>query len=210
MKEPASLSLRAAGKQANAERSSGESAAPANSGRHPHRGRIFLLIALFGLVFGMSWLRIVHADALPQVQLNADSIAPRPIEELTGRNVTRDYANAWRDLAQALDKSDPGVLDAFFTGFAKEALLKKISDQKKTGVHIRYIDHGHQVKAFFYAPDGGEMQLLDKAQLEMQVLDGGNVIHQENSTQQFLVLMTPGADRWFVRSLEAVPNSALQ
>ena len=77
-------------------------------------------------------------------------------------------------------------------------------------MHVRYVDHGHQVKAFFYAPDGGEMQLLDKAQIEEQVLDGDKVIHQENSTQQYLVLMTPGADRWFVRSLEPVPNSAVE
>jgi hypothetical protein len=155
-------------------------------------------------------LRVVHAESLPQVHLNADNIAPRSIEELTGHNVTRDYANAWRDLAQALDKNQPDVLDAYFTGFAKDAFVKRISDQKKTGVHIRYIDHGHQVRAFFYAPDGGEMQLLDKAQIEEQVLDGDKVIHQENSTQQYLVLMTPGADRWFVRSLEPVPNSAVQ
>lgn len=153
-------------------------------------------------------MHVVHADSLPQIHLNADSIAPRPIEELTGHNVTRDYANAWRDLAQALDKDQPDLLDAYFTGFAKDALAKRISDQKKTGVHVRYIDHGHQVKAFFYAPDGGEMQLLDKAQIEEQVLDGDKVIHQGNTTQQFLVLMTPGADRWFVRSLEPVPNSA--
>jgi hypothetical protein len=36
------------------------------------------------------------------------------------------------------------------------------------------------------------------------------VIHQGNTTQQFLVLMTPGADRWFVRSLEPVSNSMFQ
>ena len=155
-------------------------------------------------------LRVVHADSLPQIHLNADNIAPRPIEELTGHNVTRDYANAWRDLAQALDKNQPAVLETYFTGFAKDVFTKRISDQKKTGVHIRYIDRGHQVQAFFYAPDGGEMQLLDKAQIEEQVLDGDKLIHQENSTRHYLVLMTPGADRWFVRSLEPVPNSAVE
>jgi hypothetical protein len=64
------------------------------------------------------------------------------------------------------------------------------------------------VKAFFYSPDGGEMQLLDKAQLEIQVYDGGKLIHQENATQDYLVLMTPGADRWFVRSLEPIAGSS--
>jgi hypothetical protein len=178
--------------------------------RSLRRSLVSLALALLLVLSGVGLMRVVHADSLPQVHLNADNIAPRPIEELTGHNVTRDYANAWRDLAQALDKNQPDVLEAYFTGFAKDTFAKRISDQKKTGVHVRYIDHGHQVKAFFYAPDGGEMQLLDKAQIEEQVLDGDKVIHQGNTTQQFLVLMTPGADRWFVRSLEPVSNSMFQ
>jgi hypothetical protein len=181
----------------------------AERGPSPSRRRVVFLTVLLLLagLCSLGVIRVVHADSLPQVHLNADSIAPRPIEEPTGHNVTRDYANAWRDLAQALEKDQPDLLNAYFTGFAKDALLKKISEQKKTGVHTRYVDHGHQVKAFFYAPDGGEMQLLDKAQMEEQILDGDKVIHQENSTQQYLVLMTPGADRWFARSLEPVPAS---
>lgn len=167
-----------------------------------------LRLALFvGIAFAMmlavpGLLRVLRADSsLPQVQLNADSIAPRPIEDLTGRNVTRDYAYAWRDLAAALDHNNAGALDAYFTGFGKDNFAQRISDQKRTGLHTRYIDHGHQVKAFFYSPDGGEMQLLDKAKLEIQILDGSKVIHSENASQDYLVLMTPGADRWFVRSL---------
>ncbi len=148
--------------------------------------------------------RALHADSLPQVRLNADGIAPRPIEELTGRNVTRDYAYAWRDLAAASQSNRADLLNDYFTGFAKDNFTQRIADQRRTGVTVRYIDHGHNVKAFFYSPDGGEMQLLDHAQLEIQVLDSGKVIHQETVTQPYLVLMTPGADRWFVRSLEAV------
>lgn len=169
--------------------------------------RVILLVAA-GLVLTLAsplLLRVMRADSsLPQVQLNADSIAPRPIEDLTGRNVTRDYAYAWRDLAGALDRNDKGALDAYFTGFAKDNFSQRIADQKRTGLHTRYVDHGHQVKAFFYSPDGGEMQLLDHAKLEMQILDGGKVIHSENAPQDYLVLMTPGADRWFLRSLAPV------
>ena len=174
--------------------------------------RVALVSALLMLTLLGSTLvpRTVGADTLPQVQLNADGIAPRPIEELTGHNVTRDYANAWRDLSQALNNNQSDLLNAYFTGFAKDNFSKLISDQKKTGVRVRYIDHGHQVKAFFYAPGGGEMQLLDKAHIEQQVLDGDRVIQQENSTRQYLVLMTPGADRWFVRSLEPIPDSTSQ
>lgn len=150
--------------------------------------------------------RALGADSLPQVKLNADGIAPRAIEELTGRNVTRDYAYAWRDLATASQSNRPELLNDYFTGFAKDSLAKRIADQRSTGVSIRYIDRGHNVKAFFYSPDGGEMQLLDNAQLDMEILDGGKMIHQETVTQTYLVLMTPGADRWFVRTLEPVPK----
>ena len=152
-------------------------------------------------------LRVLRADTLPDVRLNADSIGPRAIEELTGRNVTRDYAYAWRDLAQAMDKNQKGLLNDYFTGFAKDNFSQRISDQAHNGLRTRYVDHGHKVKAFFYSIDGSAMQLLDQAQIEVQVLDGDKVVHQENGTQDYLVLMTPGADRWFVRSLEPIAAS---
>lgn len=49
------------------------------------------------------------------------------------------------------------------------------------------------------------MQLRDEANLEMQILDGGKLIQSEQIKQTYLVLMTPGADRWLVRDLESVP-----
>ena len=172
------------------------------------RSGIVCALLIMALVGSTGLLRSVFADSLPQVRLNAEGIGPRSIEELTGHNVARDYAYAWRDLALALDKNQASLLDGYFTGFAKDNLVKRVSDQKKTGIRVRYVDRGHQVKALFYAPDGGEMQLLDKAKIEQQVLDGDQVIQQENTTRQYLVLMTPGADRWFIRSLELVPDSA--
>ncbi len=171
--------------------------------------RLFLVAAAV-LALAMcvpSVLRLTRADTLPDVRLNADSIGPRPIEELTGRNVTRDYAFAWRDLAQALDNNQVGLLNDYFTGFAKDNLTQRISEQTRNGLRTRYVDHGHKVKAFFYSIDGSAIQLLDQAQIEVQVLDGNKIIHQENATQNYLVLMTPGADRWFVRSLDPIAAS---
>ena len=72
------------------------------------------------------------------------------------------------------------------------------------------MDHGHHVKAVFYSLDGGEMQLEDESQIEVRVMDGPKTIHATNSTQKYLVLMTPGADRWYVRSLELVPDNAFR
>jgi hypothetical protein len=146
------------------------------------------------------------AEGLPQVQLNADSIAPRPIEELTGKNITRDYAYAWQTLARALDQNRAQLLDGYFTGFAKNTFTHAIADQQKSGLRLRYIDHGHKVNAVFYSPNGDAMQLHDTAQMEIQVLDGSRVVRQENVPLHYLVIMTPAADRWVVRMMQAVPN----
>jgi len=150
----------------------------------------------------------VQAASLPRVALNADSIGPRPIEERTGESVTRDYAQAWRDLSDALSTNRTAPLNDYFTGIAKTRLSQRIVEQRNSGLRTQYVDHGHQVKALFYSPDGGEMQLVDQAQIEVQVFDGQKLIYSTNSVQRYLVLMTPGADRWYVRSLESVPDDA--
>ena len=175
-------------------------------------GKRTLFAAGLGLacsIVATYFLCTVSADSLPQVRLNADSITPRSIEDLTGKNVARDYAYAWRDLAEALDMNRANTLNGYFTGFAKEGFNNRISDQRRAGIHTHYLDRGHRVEAVFYAPDGGEMQLIDQAKLEVQILDGERVIYKEDGTQYFLVLMTPGADRWFVRALQPVPEAEL-
>src|ERR1700739_1151631 len=95
------------------------------------------MICLFALIAAVSiaspYRKAWAADALPQVQLNADSIAPRPIEELTGKNITRDYAYAWRTLSQALEQNRPQLLDGYFTGFAKNTFTHAIADQQSSG-----------------------------------------------------------------------------
>ena len=89
-------------------------------------------------------------------------------------------------------------------GFAKDRLTRRIAEQKQTGVHVRIVDHGHQLKAVFYSTDGAAMQLLDQAELEIQTLDGNKLLDTQNAPHQYMVLMTPGADRWYVRDLEEV------
>ena len=171
----------------------------------PGRVCLFALIAVVICVI-YPCRRAWAADALPQVQLNADSIAPRRIEELTGKNITRDYAYAWQTLARALDENRPQLLDGYFTGFAKSTFNHAIADQQKSGVRLRYIDHGHKVAAFFYSPNGDAMQLRDTAQLEVQVFDGSKMVRQEQVVLHYLVIMTPAADRWVVRMMQAVPS----
>lgn len=165
----------------------------------------FFALVAFVVSIAYPYQNVRAAEALPQVQLKADEIAPRPIEDLTGRNITRDYAYAWQTLAQALDQNRVQLLDGYFTGFAKNTFTQAIADQKKSGLRLHYVDHGHKVNAVFYSPNGDAMQLHDTAQMEIQVFDGGKMIRQENVALHYLVIMTPGADRWFVRLMQAIP-----
>jgi hypothetical protein len=72
---------------------------------------------------------------------------------------------------------------------------------------VRYTDHGHKLNVLFYSPNGDLMQIEDDAQLEMQILDGSKVIQSQPLRVRYMVLMTPGADRWMVRDLESTPAS---
>jgi len=170
--------------------------------------RLALLLAAGLIILCFSFLQsqIHAASALPKVKLNADNIGPRAIEELTSKTITRDYANAWKTMADALDNNRVDLLDGYFTGFAKDKLVQLIAQQKQTGVRIHYDDGGHKLDALFYSPSGDAMQLRDRAQLRIEVRDGGNVIHNEQGNVQYLVLMTPGADRWLVRDLVTTPE----
>jgi hypothetical protein len=145
------------------------------------------------------------AQSLPQVNLNADNLGPRPIEQLTGTNIIRDYAIAWRTLAQALEQNRKDLLNEEFTGFAHDRLSQRIADQQGNGLRTQIVDRGHRVKAVFYSPDGGALQLVDDAQIQVQVFDGAQLIDSEDAARRYIVLMTPGADRWYVRYLESAP-----
>jgi hypothetical protein len=149
----------------------------------------------------------VAADAaLPKVELTADNIGPRPIEDLTSKSIPRDYALAWQSLAQALEENRADLLNGYFTGLAKDALTQKITDQQKSGLHLKYEDRGHKLAGLFYSPAGDAMQLRDQAAVQIQVLDGDKVIQTEQVTLHYIVLMTPGADRWLIRDLETIPE----
>jgi hypothetical protein len=162
---------------------------------------IVFVIVLLGLA--AYHLRAAANDDLPHVDFNSDNISPRPIEDLTTKSVPRDYALAWQSLSQALQANQTGLLDAYFTGLAKQDLAQRINSQIKSGLQTRYADRGHKLDALFYSPAGDVMELRDHAQLDMQVLDGGKVIYDEQVNADLTVLMTPGADRWLVRQIQA-------
>ncbi len=166
--------------------------------------------ALATMMIAFASLALVHdlrasaASAAPRVELNADNIAPRAIEDLTAKSVPRDYGLAWQTMAQALEENRPGLLEGYFTGLAKQDLVQRVNSQAKAGLRTRYEDRGHKLEALFYSPAGDAMQLRDHAKLDIQVLDGSKVIYEEPVTFDYMVIMSPGADRWLVRELQAL------
>lgn len=146
-------------------------------------------------------------QAAPEVKLAAGSAAPRALESRTEQSLVRDYTAAWKSLAEASEKNAPELLNAYFVGQANTSFVRELKDQQKTNTHIRYLNQIHNLKAVFYAPEGDVMQLQDSAEYQMQVVSDDKVIHDEHVVVQYIVLMTPGADRWVVRQLQAVPAS---
>ena len=169
----------------------------------------FAVMALALTVLGtwmLSLTNSVLASANPaDIQLNATKAVPRQVEESTGQAVARDYAKAWQAMTAAQDQNRPDLLGSMFVGAAKEEIGQAIRDQHKSDVRVRYVDRGHKLTAIFYSQEGSALQLRDLANVEVQVLDGNSVVHSEDSTINYIVLMTPAADHWQVRMLQSVP-----
>jgi hypothetical protein len=166
-----------------------------------HRARILCLVGLLVVLIGS---HLFAADESPQMTLDVSKATPRNVEQLTQRALLRDYKFAWSNLALALESNSGSPLNGLFVGNAAAWLNQAVSNQRRTGLTSRYLNQMHKVEAVFYAPEGDVIELHDTAEYDYQVLDGGKTIHNEHATVRYVVLMTPGADRWVVRQLQAV------
>jgi hypothetical protein len=128
------------------------------------------------------------------------------VEDTTERAVSRDYAAAWQVMVDALKQNRTDILAANFIGNANDKLTAAIEDQRKNGLHQEIVDRGHQVDAVFYSPEGSAMELHDTAQVQLQLMDGTKVIHSQDATVHYVVLLTAAENSWKVRVLEAVPS----
>jgi hypothetical protein len=164
-----------------------------------------LLIAIWG---ALSASLLVGLPDVPQTHMetNFSLATPRPVEELTQHSVTRDYGNAWENLAAALSSNSPDPLNAYFVGPAKAGLTRAIASQKRLGIRGYYLKPTHKLEAVFYSPEGDVMELHDTTEFDLRVTADGAVIHDEHVVLRYVVLMTPAADRWVIRQLQAVPK----
>lgn len=170
---------------------------------HRHRAARVLMLFLLLVAFPFA---ANAADSNPRVQLDATKAGPRAVESLTERAVTRDYSHAWTSLAQALEFNSLDSIQGAFTGDAQRVLTATITSQRKSGLRQRYVDQAHKLEAVFYAPEGDVIVLHDTAEYQQQLLDGGKLIQNDRVAVHYVVLMTPSADGWVVRYLQAVPN----
>jgi hypothetical protein len=171
---------------------------------YPHRAWLLNALALFGLA--LSPLFSAAADSSPQVTLNTSKAGPRQVESLTERSVLRDYRFAWENLAEAMESNSTAPLNSLFTGTASAWLNNAVSNQRRSGLTSRYLNQSHKLEAVFYAPEGDVIELHDTADYDLQILDGNKTIHNEHVSVRYVVLMTPGADRWVIRQLQSVPQ----
>jgi hypothetical protein len=144
-------------------------------------------------------------DSAVQVRLEAKRAGPRTLEDLTERAILRDYRLAWTSMSRALELNRLDLLEGPFAGEAKQWLRQTIANQH-SGLSQRYLDQDHQLEVVFYAPEGDAIELHDTARYRFELLDGGKLVCDHAMTVHYVVLMTPSADRWLVRQLQAVPE----
>jgi len=166
------------------------------------RTRVTMLC--FALVLGAGTAQSVLGDGSPQMTLNVSKAAPRSVETLTQRALLRDYKFAWTNLAQALQTNSAAPVSGLFVGSANRWLRDAVSSQRRSGLSSQYSNQNHKVEAVFYAPEGDVIELHDVAEYDYQILDGSKAVHNEHAVVHYVVLMTPGADRWVVRQIQAV------
>ncbi len=162
--------------------------------------------ALVGAFLMLVLTQALAADNAPQVTFNAAKATPRAVESLTERAIVRDYKFAWANLDAALSSNSTDSLNGLFVGTASSWLTQKVNSQRHSGMTSRYLNQTHKVDAVFYAPEGDVIELHDTAQYDLEIHDGSKTIHTEHATVNYVVLMTPGADRWVIRQLQAVPQ----
>jgi hypothetical protein len=147
----------------------------------------------------------VLAANVPAVTLDIQNATPRQVEDATEKAVARDYASAWKAMAEALDQNRIDLLNQNFIGTSNDKLAETIKQQKQAGLHRRYVDRGHKVQATFYSSEGSAMELHDTAQLQLQLLDGDKVVSSQDVTAHYVVLMTAAENSWKVRVIQEVP-----
>jgi hypothetical protein len=135
-----------------------------------------------------------------------DLHGPRVLAKQTETGAIQDYLQAWQSVDAALGQNRPDLLDRDFTGTAKDKLIDTIQEQTKLGLTTRYQDRAHDIQIVFYSPEGLSIQLIDKVDYDVQILDHDKVQTTQRVHARYIVVLTPAEVRWRVRVFQADPE----
>ncbi|HUQ50439.1 MAG TPA: hypothetical protein VM056_06995 [Terriglobales bacterium] len=159
-----------------------------------------VVVTFLGFAVGKAAL---YAAPSSDFDVKAGNVQPRQLEEATQAAISREYSQAWQNLVQALRDNRVDLLQENFVGVAKDKFTAQIEKQKAAGISTNLVDRGHKVEVLFYSPEGSAIQFRDTASFDMQLLEGGKVIHTEKLEMQYVGLITVTGDRWKVRVLQS-------
>ena len=162
----------------------------------------FLLVffPLFGILPA-----IATAQAAVRVE-KADLKGSRPLEEQTASAVIHNYLQSWQTLQSALDQNRADLLDSDFVGDARDKLASTIQQQAALEIRTRYRDQAHDLQIVFYSPEGLSVELIDKAEYDVEVIDHGKSVGTHHMQVRYVAVLTPSESRWRVRVFQAEPQ----
>jgi hypothetical protein len=131
---------------------------------------------------------------------------PRVLQDQTKAAVIRDYLKSWRSFSAALDQNSPDLLNADFVGAAKDKLTDTIRQQAALGIRTQYQDRSHDLQIVFYSPEGMSIELTDKVEYDVQLLDHDKIMTTQRVSARYIVVLTPAEVRWRVRVFQAAPE----
>ena len=135
-----------------------------------------------------------------------NSVGPRTLEKQTEAAVVRDYLQAWKSMSGALEQNRAELLAADFVGTAKEKLTDTIREQAKLGMQTNYRDTAHDIQLVFYSPEGLSIQLVDRVEYDVQILDHEKLQATQHVRARYVAVLTPTEVQWKVRVFQAEPE----
>jgi len=103
-----------------------------------------------------------------------------------------------------MEQNRAEVLDSAFVGTAKDKLAETIQQQAKLGIHTSYQDRAHDLQIVFYSPEGLSIELIDKVEYDVQIVDRDRVKTTQHVNATYVIVLTPAEVRWRVRVFQAV------
>jgi hypothetical protein len=163
-----------------------------------------MLRSLFTLfIFSCACAIIGSAQATAVVKPSSLK-GPRLLQEQTAAGAIRDYLQSWEKLRAAMEQNRPDILDSSFVGTAKDKLAETVQEQAKLGIHTSYKDRAHEVQIVFYSPEGLSIELTDKVEYDVQIVDRDWVKTIQHVSARYVIVLTPAEVRWRVRVFQAV------